>query len=259
MSLLSVVVPVRDEKECLETFWKRLQPVLEELPFDFEVIFVDDASRDGTWNLIGRLHRQEPRIKGIRLAQHKGQQAALFFGLKFARGEGVITLDGDLQLPPERIPDFIRAWREEGAELVYGFKTTQEGRSPFQKLIHRGFNRLLALRSGLDFHPETSNFQLLDRKVVDRVVESWDPLIFLRGWVHREAKQKKSIPFEAEERVQGKTKYSFPTLFKFGIQYLWFFPTLSQSSKPKRKNLTGISLAHISESLGFHDSGLKVR
>jgi len=257
VSLLSIVVPVRDEAACLAAFWERLRAVLRPLSFDFEVIFVDDASRDQTWNRITRLHGEEPRVKGIRLAQHRGQQAALFLGLQSASGDGVITLDGDLQHPPERIPDFIRAWQE-GAELVYGFKTIQRGRGFFQTLIHRAFNRILALRSGLSFHPETSNFQLLDKTLVSQVVESWNPSLFLRGWIHRKAQQKQAIPFEARQRFQGKTKYSTFTLCKLGLRYLWFFPAVSRTGLAGRKNSVPDFLSGISESIGFQPKNLGV-
>lgn len=220
---ISIVVPVFNEEDCLEALWKRLRTVLQEIKIDFEIIFVDDASRDHTWNLIQKFHDQDTRIKGIRLAQQKGHQVAFFTGLSSAKGEAVIGMDADLQHPPEKIPELITEWRE-GFDLVYGFKTEQAGRSFFKKYLNQTFHRLFSLRMGSSLHPETSDFQILDRALAKKVVASWQPPVFLRCWVHFLAKKRKGIPFRAEKRFSGHSKQKFFPLLLIGLRSFLYFP-----------------------------------
>ena len=228
---ISVVIPIFNEEACLEELWKRLGPVLRETGLDFEVTLVDDASEDRTWSLIQDLHHHEPRVKGIRLAQQKGHQIAFFAGLSSAQGEAVIGMDGDLQHPPEKIPQLIEGWRE-GCDLVYGFKTEQPGRNFFKKCLNQFFHRIFSLRMGSALHPETSDFQILDRALVKKVTASWRPPVFLRCWIHFLAKNRKGIPFRAEKRFSGYSKQKFIPLFLIGVRSFLFFPTDSKPTQP---------------------------
>ena len=235
---LSVVTPVLNEAEGLPAFWRRLQPVLRELSSEFEVIFVDDGSTDSSWEKITAFHREAPQAKGIRLACHKGHQVAFWVGLRHASGEAIITLDSDLQHPPEKIPELIPHWRR-GFDLVYGCKTEQLGRSGIKKRLNHLFGKLFSLRSGVEFPPEASDFQLLDRRLVEKVTATWRAPFFLRGWIHGLASKKQRVPFRADQRKFGKTKHRFSSLSLLGIYSLIFFPSrrgfdkMSRSMKQK--------------------------
>lgn len=228
---ISVVIPVFNEEACLEELWKRLGPVLRGTGLDFEVILVDDASEDRTWNLIQDLHHRELRIKGIRLAQQQGHQIAFFTGLSSAQGEAVIGMDGDLQHPPEKIPQLIQGWHE-GFDLVYGFKTGQPGRNFFKKFLNQSFHRIFSLRMGNALHPETSDFQILDRTLAKKVAASWRPPVFLRCWIHFLAKKRKGVPFRAEKRYSGHSKQRFIPLFMIGLRSFLFFPADCKPGQP---------------------------
>lgn len=223
----SVVIPLLNEADCLAELWRRLQEPLQSLGVDIEVLFVDDASTDDTWARIQGLRAKDPRVKGVRLARHAGHQVAFFVGFQEATGEAVITLDGDLQHPPEKIPDFFPFWQG-GADLVYGFKTEQAGRSWLKKALNRLFHKLLSLRTGLELHPETSDFQMLDRSLVERIRQTWRPPIFLRGWIHSLAQRRSGIPFRAERRFSGRTKQKLIRLCGIGLYSLLSFPSDSE-------------------------------
>lgn len=242
MTKISVVVPLFNEEGCVKAFWKRLKQVLGETPFEFEVILVDDASQDQTWQRVRQIQQEDSRVKGISLSQHAGHQIAFFSGLGLASGEAVITLDGDLQHPPEKIPLLIKEWQN-GFDLVYGFKTSQAGRGFVKKKMNHLFHRLLSLRSGVPFHPETSDFQILDRKVAQRVLATWHPPVFLRGWIHRQATHRYQIPFQADRRYDGKSRQNPFYLLGIGIQ------TLLSPSVHKSSNLH--PLYEVREKVGF--------
>ncbi len=226
---ISVVVPLFNEERCIQAFWQRLRAAINRIPFDFEVIFIDDASQDQTWRGICQIHKQDSRVKGIRLGLHGGHQVAFFAGLRQASGHAVIMMDGDLQHPPEKIPTLIQEWKK-GVDLVYGFKTSQAGRGFLKKYLNQLFHWLLSIRSGVFFHPETSDFQILDRKLVEKILATWQPSTFLRGWIHRQATGREKIPFDAARRYGGKSRQSPIKLTGLGIQTL-LCPTPSQSSK----------------------------
>ncbi len=234
---LSVVTPVFNEAEGLPEFLKRLHSVLKYLPSEFEVIFVDDGSTDASWEHITAFHRQEPRAKGLRLARHSGHQAAFWAGLQAASGNAIVTLDSDLQHPPEKIHELIKGWQQ-GFDLVYGCKTEQLGRSKLKKSINLFFNRLLTLRSGVDLHPEASDFQLLDRGLAAKVIRFWRPPFFLRAWVHALAVKKKPVYFRADRRRFGKTKHSLFLLSRLGIYSLLFFPSRREFDKMSAETLS---------------------
>jgi len=226
---IAIVIPLRNEEGCVPELLRRLKGVLEHVPWEWEILLVDDASCDRTWSCIRSFHREDPRVKGIRFAQPAGHEVAMFAGLEWACGDGVLTMDGDLQHPPEKIPDFVESWQD-GLDLIYGFKTDQLGRSWFKMSLNRLFHLLFSLRTGISLHPETSNFQILGRRLVDQIVASWEPSIFLRGWFHRHAKKKKEIPFRADRRFWGRTKQNIPRLIAVGIRSLLFFPSNSKRS-----------------------------
>ncbi len=241
---ISLVIPIFNEAPCLPELCSRLQKTLYPLWLDYEVIFVDDASSDESWEIIKNECKNNHRFKAIRLRNRSGHQRAVFTAFHKTTGDAVMTLDGDLQHPPEKIPDFLEAWKNSGSELVYGFKTAQEGRSPFKKILNRLFHRILSFRLSRSMHPETSDFQIMGRGLAERVKKTWDPAVFLRAWIHYQAKSTSRIPFEAAARFKGETKQKISWLLKLGVGTLFFFPnSTAQNLRPQALD--------ISETLGF--------
>jgi len=223
---ISVVIPLYNEAACLEELARRIQKTLDPMKIDYEVIFVDDASKDSSWDIILKWHAANLKFKGIRLRRNAGHQIAYFAGICHSSGKGIITMDADLQHPPEEIPQFMESWKN-GYDLVYGFKTAQAGRSPLKKGLNRFFHGLFTFLTGVNLHPETSDFQLMDRSLTERLIATWQPHFFLRGWIHRSASKKNSIGFKADLRYRGHTKHSLARLAKLGFSALFLFPRRS--------------------------------
>jgi len=134
----SVVIPVHDEADVLPALYERLRAVLEGLDGDWEIVFVDDGSRDGSYALMVELHAADPRVRILRFSRNFGHQIALTAGLDKARGDAVVTMDGDLQHPPETIPELVARWQE-GNQIVYGVMTEATGESWFKRTTSRWF------------------------------------------------------------------------------------------------------------------------
>ncbi len=183
--VLSVVVPLYNEEGNIGALVGELVPVLDALGLAWEVILVDDGSRDSTWELIVDTCARQNGIKGVSLSRNFGHQNAIFTGLHYATGEAVITMDGDLQHPPARIPDLVEAWQQ-GYKVVETIREDSPDVSRFKRATSRWFYKGFGALSGLPLAPGSSDFRLLDRRVVDVVKQMRDTDLFLRGltyWV----------------------------------------------------------------------------
>ena len=164
--LLSVVIPCHNEEAAIAATHERLLAVLPGTAMDFEILYIDDGSRDGTLARLESIAARDPRALVLELARNFGQQAAMSAGLAHARGDAVVILDADLQDPPEVIPEMVRRWRE-GVDVAYGRRRSREGETAFKlvtaSLFHRFFASLMPYKVPVD----TGDFKLLDRAVVD--------------------------------------------------------------------------------------------
>lgn len=247
---ISVVVPVLNEAESIQELCRRIRGALRNVPCDYEVIIVDDASSDQTWNLIEAVHRTDTRVKGIRLARHAGHQIAVWTGFKMASGDAVITLDGDLQHPPELIPELIDGWNQ-SYDLVFGVKTEQAGRSRAKKVLNHVFHSLFSAISKVRLRSETSDFQILDRTLVQKVLQNWQPAYFLRGWIHLQALKRKEIPFSAAARIHGESRQRLLYLIRLGFAALLLFPRQNSAASPKKNTGDIFSPHKILKTIGF--------
>ncbi|HZW34926.1 MAG TPA: glycosyltransferase family 2 protein, partial [Isosphaeraceae bacterium] len=177
--LLSVVVPLYNEQETVEALWERLRAVLQPLEAPFEVVLVDDGSHDATPRLIDALHQRDQRVVVVRLSRNFGHQAAISAGLAHAQGQAVVVMDGDLQDPPELIPQFLRLWRE-GNDVVYAVRRSRR-EGPVRRLGYRAFYQLLGWISDLEIPPDSGDFSLMDRRVVDAFNRLPERCRFARG------------------------------------------------------------------------------
>ena len=183
---ISIVIPVFNEEGNITALFSRLKTVLEnQLKISYEIIFVDDGSEDNSWQVIESLHKQNGKVLGFRLSKNFGHQYALKAGLDHASGKAVVSLDGDLQHPPELIKDFYEKWQS-GYKIVYGIREDTKGVSIWKELIARIFYKIINFLSDTVIERGASDFRLLDQKVVREIRKLDERQLFVRvslaGW-----------------------------------------------------------------------------
>jgi glycosyltransferase involved in cell wall biosynthesis len=203
----SVVVPLRDEEEVLPELARRLGATLDALDGDWEVILVDDGSRDATYGLAVELHTRDPRFKVLRLSRGFGHQVALSAGLDLARGEAVLTMDGDLQHPPEVVPELVARW-EQGDEIVYGVMEERQGEGRSKDWTARLFYRLLGRLADIDVPAAAGDFRLVDRRALEAVRAMRESNRYLRGMFSWIGFRQSGVPYVSPPRPAGHSKYS---------------------------------------------------
>jgi polyisoprenyl-phosphate glycosyltransferase len=228
---LSVVVPLRDEEEVLPSLAERLAAVLDSLGETWEVVLVDDGSTDGTYGLAVELHGRDPRFKVVRLSRGFGHQVALSAGLDLARGDAVVTMDGDLQHPPEVIPELVARWRA-GDEIVYAVMEERRGESRFKEWTSRTFYRLLGQLADIDVPPAAGDFRLVDRRALDAVRAMRESNRYLRGMFSWVGFRQSGVPYTSPPRRAGRSKYSRVQMFRLAADAVIGF-----SSRPLRLGL----------------------
>jgi len=206
-TLLSVVIPAHNEETGIAHALSVVQAVLETCGMDWEIIVVDDGSRDRTFERLGELAAANPRIRGARFSRNFGKEAALLAGLNLARGDAVVTIDADLQHPPRLIPDMIAAWRR-GAKVVDGVKRSRATDGALTRLRAHVFNTALSRLGGINME-NSSDFKLLDRVAVDAITQALpERQRFYRGLSDWVGYSHDSVLFDVEERAQGQGKWS---------------------------------------------------
>jgi glycosyltransferase involved in cell wall biosynthesis len=214
VGLVSVVAPMFDEEEIVEVFYDRVRRALDGVRF--ELLFVDDASRDRTPELLDRLADSDPRVKVLHLSRNFGHQAALTAGLEHARGDAVVMLDGDLQDPPEVIPTMLERWYA-GADVVYGVRESRAGESRFKLTTANWFYRIFAQLTKLDLTKNSGDFRLLDRRALDAVLAMRERNRFLRGMTVWVGYVQTAVPYRRDARYAGETKYTLRKMIRFSL------------------------------------------
>jgi polyisoprenyl-phosphate glycosyltransferase len=222
---LSVVVPGLNEERCIPTLVERLSPVLAGLGLDWEVIFVDDGSTDGTLELIRSLHRQDPRFKGLSLSRNFGKEIAAAAGLRYATGDAAILMDADLQHPPELIRDFVDRWNE-GYDIVYGQRTDREADSLPHRLFARLFYAAFGTLSGTELPEGAGDYRLLDRKAIDAMNRLREHVRFNKGLYAWIGFRSIGVPFHVPPRASGRSRFRPRQLLRFALDGLATFTTI---------------------------------
>ena len=220
--VFSIVAPVYNEEETLPHFYRRVVDVMEELGEPFELVLVNDGSRDGSYRVMRELHVRDPRVRAVEFSRNFGHQVAISAGLDHARGAAVIILDSDLQDPPEVIPELVARWRN-GAEIVYAQRRRRRGETRFKLLTAAAFYRLIARVTAMDIPRDTGDFRLLDRRVVDTLVTMREHHRFMRGlsvWV---GFRQEAVPYDRQERFAGVTKYPLARMVRFALDAITGF------------------------------------
>ncbi len=222
--MLSVIIPAYNEQENISNTSQVISGILDEAAIEFEIVFVDDGSRDNTWAEICSVSKVDHRVRGVRFSRNFGKEGAIFAGLRAVTGECAVLIDCDLQHPPELIPKMYRMW-ESGAEVVEAVKASRGRESLLYKLFAKSFYRIMKNSSGIDLDG-ASDFKLLDRRAVDALNEMPERLTFFRAlssWVGFRTEQ---IEFDVKPRAAGKTKWNFSKLFRFALNSITSFTNL---------------------------------
>lgn len=212
--LVSVVIPAFNEEASLERTLGAVRSALTD--YDHEIWVVDDGSLDGTWQLLRRLQRSVPRLRGVRLARNFGHQAALLAGLAACRGEVIVMLDADGQHPPELVVEFLGRWRE-GADVVQGERRRTADTGWFKRLSSSVYYQLLSLLAGIEIRPGTSDFRLLSRRACDAVLASAGPRPFLRGLLPWLGLPTVFVAYDAPARRAGRSSYGLARMVRLSL------------------------------------------
>jgi len=219
--MLSVIIPAYNEEENIRKAAGVLSSILTAEKADYELIFVDDGSTDGTWREIAMLSAEEKEIKGVRFSRNFGKEGAIFAGLKRAGGGAAIVIDCDLQHPPELIPEMLKRHKQ-GFEVVEAVKRTRGKEGLFYKLSAKIFYSAMKANSDIDMD-RASDYKLLDRKVINALLEMPERLTFFRALSSWVGFNKTQVEFDVQKRANGKTKWSHRKLFKFAVSNLTSF------------------------------------
>jgi polyisoprenyl-phosphate glycosyltransferase len=219
-ALLSVAAPMHDEEDTAAAFHARVVAALEGV--EFELVIVDDGSRDRTGAVLADLARADARVKVITLSRNFGHQAALTAALEHARGDVVVMLDSDLQDPPELIPGMVDRWRA-GADVVYAVRTRRQGETAFKRTTASWFYRLFRGLADIDLEPESGDFRLMDRRALDALLAMPERNRFLRGMTVWVGFNQTAVTFEREPRAGGRTKYTLGRMLRFSFDAITSF------------------------------------
>ncbi len=222
MKTVSIVLPTLNEAENIPVISGELRHHIEEAGYNWEIIFVDDNSQDGSMEIFQQLHNEDQRIKCIVMSRRFGDQLCLMAGLEASTGDAVITMDSDLQHPPSCVPSMIEAW-EEGAEIVIMIRRTAGHKSLFKKITEVLFYKILSLLSDSPIIHRFAGFALMDRRAVNAVQEHREFEPFLRGLIPLVGFRRQEMLYDEDPRRFGDTKYDFIKMWRLAISGLTSF------------------------------------
>jgi dolichol-phosphate mannosyltransferase len=223
---LSVVVPAYNEENNVGPMHERLVAALAEMVDGLEIVFVDDGSADSTWEKVEALAARDGRVRGLRFARNFGHQAALTAGVDAARGRAVVIIDGDLQDPPEVIPEMVERWRE-GYEVVYGQRQAREGETWFKLTTAAAFYRILRGITNVEIPVDTGDFRLMGPRAVTAFRALPERNRFIRGLVSWIGFPQTAVQYDRQARRVGETKFPVRKMLRFaldGITSFSYFP-----------------------------------
>ncbi len=216
MKRISIVVPVFNEEKVIDVLYQALLQNVKPLPYDYELIFVDDGSSDSTPFILDRIARNDPKVRALILSKNFGHQFALTCGLDHATGDAVITMDGDMQHPPDMLPALIAKW-EEGFEIVQTIRLNTEGVSWFKRVTSNTFYKLMNAISQVEIKEGMSDFRLMDKKVLESFRLFKERTRFIRGMMGLVGFKQVTIEFVAPKRLAGNSKFSLKKMWHFAL------------------------------------------
>lgn len=220
--MLSIIVPAYNEQEVLPEFHRRMTCVLQSLALDYEIVYVNDGSKDSTLDILRELQRSDRHTAIVDLSRNFGKEIALTAGLDYARGGAVVVIDADLQDPPELIPDLIKGWRD-GFDVVYATRSAREGETFMKKATAHLFYRVVQSISRFKIPEDTGDFRLLSRRAVDALKQLREQHRFMKGLFAWIGYPQKSVPYRRDPRFAGETKWNYWKLWNFAIEGITSF------------------------------------
>ena len=224
MTALSIVVPCFNEQACLGQLHDRLSAAAASAAgSDYELILVNDGSRDGSWQAMRQMAASDPHVVAVNLSRNHGHQLALTAGLDLSRGESVLIIDADLQDPPELLPAMLDTMRREGADVVYGVRKSRAGETAFKRATAHGFYRLLSRATEVDIPLDAGDFRLMSRRALDALLAMPEQARFIRGMVAWIGFKQVPFAYDRQGRFAGETKYPLRKMMRFAFDGLTSF------------------------------------
>ena len=225
MKKITILVPAYNEEESLPFLYERVSKIMNEVKdYEFELLFVNDGSKDNTLNEIKKLREQDQRVCYVDFSRNFGKEIGMIAGLDYATGDCVIIMDADLQDPPELIPEMIKLW-EQGYDDVYAKRRSRAGETWLKKFTSKMYYKVLQKTTRIEIQKDTGDFRLVDRKVVDVVNSLPEHNKFLRGLFSWVGFEQKAFEYERKERFAGKTKYPLKKMLKLASDGIIGFST----------------------------------
>jgi len=229
---ITIITPLYNEELVVAEFYRRISAVTKRLSgYTFEFLFVNDGSTDQTLTLLNEIRKKDRRVKIIDLSRNFGHQAAILAGIQTAGGNAAVIIDGDLQDPPELIPDLLQKW-EDGNDVVYAKRVHRKGESVFKKITASLYYRLINFLSETPIPSDVGDFRLIDRKILEILAEMSEVNLFLRGLIPWMGFRQVAVEYDRDARYAGKTKYSFFKMINLALDGITSF-----SIKPLRFSL----------------------
>ncbi len=221
--LISVIIPCYNEQEVIRMCHERVTATLDPLPYDFEIIYINDGSRDKTYEILKEINASDKRARVLNLSRNFGKEAAMTAGIDSSRGDAVIILDADLQDPPELVPELIRIWKEEHADVVYGQRVEREGETWFKKATASSFYKLINNISAVEIPRNTGDFRLMNRRAVDALRQLREHHRFMKGLFAWIGYKQVALNYNRHPRAAGTTKWNYWKLSNFAMEGITSF------------------------------------
>lgn len=218
----SIVAPCFNEAGVLHELHRRIQEVMDQTGEPWELVLINDGSRDRTPEIMRELHAADPRVKVVDFARNFGHQIAVSAGLDYAQGDAIVIIDADLQDPPQVILDMIGRWKE-GYEVVYAVRTERKGETWFKEFTAKLFYRIIYRITDVDIPLDTGDFRLMDHKVVGAMKQMKERNRFIRGMTSWVGFRQTGVPYVRQERYAGETHYPFRKMLKFALDAITGF------------------------------------
>lgn len=219
---ISIIIPIFNEEEIIPELYQRLRDAAQQISSDYELIFINDGSRDSSFSELVKLTQLDPRVFFINFSRNFGHQIAVTAGLDKCRGDAVAIIDGDLQDPPELIPEMYRKYKE-GYDVVYAQRAERKGESWFKKISAKAFYRILRKSTSIDIPLDTGDFRLIDKKVVEYLRQMPEQNKFLRGQIAWLGFRQTHVLFNRDKRRYGTTGYPLSKMIRFAMDGITSF------------------------------------
>ena len=224
MPALSIVVPCYNEEACLGALHGRLTGAAREaVGDDYEIVLVNDGSRDRSWAIMRELAASDPHLVAVNLSRNHGHQLALTAGLDLCRGDKILIIDADLQDPPELLPAMLKTMHKEDADVVFGVRKSRAGETAFKRATAHGFYRLLSRATEVDIPLDAGDFRLMSRRALDALLAMPEQARFIRGMVAWIGFKQVPFAYDRAERLAGETKYPLSKMIRFALDALTGF------------------------------------